>query len=52
MRYVTILARNTEWVVHGRNGLAADVAKLAKAGPNVPTFMLLWTPDIGLAQWA
>ncbi|AXH95977.1 hypothetical protein [Ornithinimicrobium avium] len=51
MRYATDLARATDWVVNGRNGLAADVAKLAKAGPNVPTLILLWTPYIALARW-
>lgn len=51
MRLASDLARNTAWVVDGRNGLAADVAKLAQAGPNVPTFILLWTPYFALARW-
>lgn len=50
MRYATDVFHATGWVVDGRNGLAGDVRKLSKAGPNVPTFILFWIPYIALAR--
>lgn len=50
MRYGVDVAFANDWVVNGRNGLAGDLAKLAKAGANVPTYLLLWSPYIERAR--
>lgn len=50
MRYAIEVAQDPDGVVNSSKGLAADMRKLAQAGPNMPTFLLLWAPYIALAR--